>query len=36
MPTVAVAGTTVTITIFWQPPAATSRHNYVAISYING
>lgn len=36
MPTVAVAGTTVTITIFWLPPAATSANRYVAISYING
>jgi type IV pilus assembly protein PilV len=36
MPQVAVVGTTVTIRIFWLPPTATSAHNYVAISYING
>jgi type IV pilus assembly protein PilV len=35
-PTVTVAGTTVTIRVFWQPPAATAPHNHVTIAYING
>lgn len=35
-PTVAVAGTTVTVTIFWQPPGSPTTHNHVAIAYING
>ncbi len=35
-PTVTVAGTTVTVTVFWQPPAATTPHNHVTIAYING
>jgi type IV pilus assembly protein PilV len=35
-PTVAVAGTTVTVTVFWQPPAATGPHRHVTIAYING
>ena len=35
-PTVAVAGTTVTVTVFWQPPAATAPHRHVTIAYING
>lgn len=34
-PTVAVAGTTVTVTVFWQPPAATAPHNHITIAYIN-
>ena len=34
-PTVAVAGTTVTVTVRWQPPAATAAHNHVTIAYIN-
>jgi type IV pilus assembly protein PilV len=35
-PTVTVAGTTVTVTVSWQPPAATSPHSHVTIAYING
>jgi type IV pilus assembly protein PilV len=35
-PTVTVAGTTVTVTVFWQPPAATAAHRHVTIAYING
>ena len=35
-PVVTVAGTTVTVTVFWQPPAATTTHNHVTIAYING
>ena len=35
-PVVTVAGTTVTVTVFWQPPAATTPHNHVTIAYING
>jgi len=38
-PTVTVAGTptnwTVTVRVFWQPPAATANHNHVTIAYIN-
>jgi len=38
-PTVTVAGAapnwTVTVRVFWQPPAATANHNHVAIAYIN-
>lgn len=35
-PTVTVAGTTVTVTVFWQPPAAAAPHNHITIAYING
>ena len=35
-PTVTVAGTTVTVTVSWQPPAATTPHSHVTIAYING
>jgi type IV pilus assembly protein PilV len=39
-PTVTVVGApnnwTVTVTVFWQPPAATTPHNHVTIAYING
>ena len=35
-PTVTVAGTTVTVTVFWQPPAAAAPHRHVTIAYING
>jgi len=35
-PTVTVAGTTVTVTVFWQPPATTAPHSHVTIAYING
>lgn len=34
-PTVTVAGTTVTVRLFWQPPGSATVHNYVAIAYIN-
>ena len=38
-PTVTVAGAapnwTVTVRVFWQPPAATANHNHVTIAYIN-
>ncbi|MBI3068447.1 MAG: hypothetical protein HY323_09740 [Betaproteobacteria bacterium] len=34
-PTIVVAGTQVTITIFWQPPGSATRRNHVAIAYIN-
>jgi type IV pilus assembly protein PilV len=35
-PTVAVAGTTVTVTIFWQPPGSPTVHNHVTVAHING
>jgi type IV pilus assembly protein PilV len=39
-PTVTVAGVapnwTVTVTVSWQPPAATTPHSHVTIAYING
>jgi len=35
-PTVTVAGTTVTVTVFWQPPAATAPHRHITMAYING
>jgi len=35
-PTVTVAGTTVTVTVSWQPPAATTPHSHITIAYING
>jgi len=35
-PTVTVAGTTVTVTVFWQPPGGGTVHNHVTIAYING
>jgi type IV pilus assembly protein PilV len=34
-PTVQVNGTQVIITIFWQPPNATTVHNYVSIADIS-
>lgn len=40
LPTVTVAGAapnwTVTVTVFWQPPAAGAAHNHVTVAYING
>jgi type IV pilus assembly protein PilV len=36
LPTIAVAGTTVTVTIYWQPPGAPDRHNHIIVAYING
>ncbi len=35
-PTVQIAGTQVTVTIFWQPPGSAIRNNYLMIAYING
>jgi type IV pilus assembly protein PilV len=35
-PTIAVAGTTVTVTVYWQLPGATDRHNHMIVAYING
>jgi len=39
-PTVTVAGAatnwTVTITVFWQPPASATVHNHITMAYING
>lgn len=35
-PTIAVAGTTVTVTVYWQLPGSPERHNHVTIAYING
>jgi type IV pilus assembly protein PilV len=35
-PTIAVVGTTVTVTIFWKLPGATDKHNHVMMAYING
>jgi type IV pilus assembly protein PilV len=36
LPTIAVAGTTVTVTIYWQPPGSPDRHNHIIMAYING
>jgi type IV pilus assembly protein PilV len=35
-PTVTVVGTTVTVTVFWLPPAGTTPSNHIAMAYING
>ena len=35
-PTVTVAGTTVTVSIFWQPPGAVTPNRHVIVAYING
>ncbi|MDH3287136.1 MAG: prepilin-type N-terminal cleavage/methylation domain-containing protein [Betaproteobacteria bacterium] len=35
-PTVTVVGTTVTVTVFWQPPASSTVHNHITMAYING
>jgi type IV pilus assembly protein PilV len=35
-PIVTVAGTTVTITVRWQPPGSPTAHSHVTIAYING
>lgn len=34
-PTVTVAGTTVTVNIFWTPPGIGTQHRYITIAYIN-
>ena len=36
LPVIVVAGNQVTVSIFWQPPSATVRNNYVSVAYING
>ena len=33
-PTIAIAGTQVTVSVFWQPPSATSGHSYTVIATI--
>jgi type IV pilus assembly protein PilV len=35
-PIVTVVGTTVTVTVFWQPPASATAHNHITMAYING
>lgn len=34
-PTVVVAGTQVTVTVFWQAPGASNPSNHVAIAYLD-
>ncbi|MEQ1774626.1 MAG: hypothetical protein ABL891_12650 [Burkholderiales bacterium] len=34
-PTVVVVGTQVTVTVFWQPPAASTPSNHIAIAYLD-
>ncbi len=36
LPTIAVAGTTVTVTVYWQLPGSSDRHNHVIMAYIDG
>jgi type IV pilus assembly protein PilV len=36
LPVIQVAGNQVTVSIFWQPPSAPVRNNYLSIAYING
>ena len=33
---ISTSGNQVTVSIFWQPPRATVRNNYVSVAYING
>lgn len=36
LPTIAVAGdNTVTVTVFWQAPGESGRHNYVAVTRLH-
>lgn len=35
-PIVTVSGTTVTITVRWQPPGSSTPHSHMTIAYING
>jgi len=34
-PTVVVAGTQVTVTVFWQAPGASNPSNHIAIAYLD-
>jgi len=36
LPIVAVAGTTVTVTVRWQVPGGTAAHRHITMAYING
>ena len=36
LPIIAVAGTTVTVTVFWKLPGGTDVHRHVTMAYING
>ena len=36
LPVIQVAGNQVTVNIYWQPPSAAVRNNYVSVAYING
>lgn len=36
LPIIAVAGTTVTVTVRWQLPGGSADHKHITIAYING
>jgi type IV pilus assembly protein PilV len=35
-PTITVAGTTVTVTVFWKIPGGADVHRHITMAYING
>jgi hypothetical protein len=36
LPIIAVAGTTVTVTVRWQLPGGLDVHRHITMAYING
>jgi type IV pilus assembly protein PilV len=36
LPIIAVAGTTVTVTVRWQLPGGADKHSHITMAYING